>query len=279
LSALTAPEAGQVKGSGQQSDAFRISGETAAQDSRAYVGFKDKVDTIVYTMGKVGSSSVSASLNAAGLKCLDAHFVAPARVVKVLHKYFESPEIETLPPHIFDSLLAHNAIVKQGKIRIISLIRNPVMRNISAVFQNTPLDLLGDFDAIMARLQKYPTRTPDIWFETDFGVTTGIDVFNLEIDPAADHFRFANDKFDVLLMKLEADDERKARLISDFVGKKISLVRANEAAKKLYYEIYQKITRNPNCIRSSYIEECSGLKYFQKFYSEAEREELTGRFA
>lgn len=242
------------------------------------IGFKHPIDVIVYTMGKVGSSTVSTSIKAAGLKCLDVHFLHKTRILTVLSSYFGDPEIDIIPENILDSLLAYNALIRQDKIRIISLIRNPVMRNISAVFQNTPPRLSEDARAILARLRAYPVRTPDYWFETDFIPTTGVNVFEEEIDSEADHFRFSRGKLEILLLKLEADDHRKAALIGDFVGREIALTRANESAKKIYYDIYRTIAGAPRAIRDSYIEECLNLKYFRKLYSAREIDEFATRF-
>lgn len=243
------------------------------------IGFRRKIDVIVYTMGKVGSSTVSTSIDAAGLLCLDVHFLQKERFLTVLSAYFNDPDMDIIPEHILDSMLARNAIIKQNKVRIISLIRNPIMRNISAVFQNTLQRSVDGADAILARLQAYPVRTPDYWFETDFIPMTGIDVFKESIDNENDHFRFSNGKIEVLLLKLEADDDRKSALISDFIGKPTTLTRTNEASTKWYFDLYRMIADDPRAIRSSYIEECLNLKYFRKFYSPREISEFANRFS
>lgn len=81
------------------------------------------------------------------------------------------------------------------------------------------------------------------------------------------------------MIKLETDDERKSRLLSDFVGKGIELIRANEATSKWYQPIYQQVVSDPKSIRDSYIEECVNLKYFKKFYSEEERKRILDKAA
>ena len=226
---------------------------------------------LVYTMGKVGSSTISTSLEAAGVGCFDVHFLETERLTKMLRKYLNDPDIKKTPPHIIASIRARDYIESQSSVKMISLVRNPIMRNISAVFQNTPKRLDGDIEAIMARLRNYATRIPDDWFQKDFKPITGIDVLSADIDSKADHFRFSKGKFEVLLLKLEADDVRKSDLIGEFLGKKVKLKRANEAQNKWYRDIYRQAIEAPGDIRQDYIEECVNLKYFKKLYSEAER--------
>ncbi|WP_375202117.1 putative capsular polysaccharide synthesis family protein [Hyphococcus sp.] len=236
--------------------------------------FKAKADVIVYTMGKVGSSSVSQSLKAAGVNCYDVHFLETERMGNMLKRYLNNPDLKQTPPHIIESILVRDHIEASNQVRVISLIRNPIMRNISAVFQNTPIRMQKDRDAIFERLRNTNARTPDIWFKKDFIPVTGIDVFKHDIDSSADHFRFNKGKFDILLLKLEAHDERKSKLISDFLGKKIVLSRANEANNKWYRDIYKQVMESPGAVRDGYIDECMNLKTIKKFYSDDERQKF-----
>jgi hypothetical protein len=229
--------------------------------------FRKKVDVIVYTMGKVGSSTASKSIRAAGLTCPDVHALEPGRICTLLQSYFADAELEAIPEHIAASLMAHNAIRRAtGKVKIVTLIRNPIVRNISAVFQNLPANYAGSPDKILRRLQGYATRVPDHWFEVDFIPVTGIDVFSQNVDSRATHYHFENDRFDVLLIKLETPDETKQKLMSEFLGTKIEIDRANEAKNKWYYDVYKDIVSDPASIRNSFVQECLELKYYKKFY-------------
>lgn len=241
-------------------------------------GFRRKIDVVVYTMGKVGSSSVSTSLKKAGFACLDIHFWAQDRILASLKNSVEDPDIEIIPEHIIDSILARNALVRQGRLKIVSLVRNPIMRNISAVFQNMPQSAAGDEERMMERLRNYAVRTPDHWFEADFIPTTGIDIFSKAHDRHADHYRYSTADFDILLMKLESPDERKADLLREFIGREVELVRANEADRKWYYDIYRKIIENPSLVRPTFVEECLSLKYYKTFYTDKDARELAAKF-
>lgn len=241
-------------------------------------GFRKKIDVVVYTMGKVGSSTVSTSLKQAGFACLDIHFWAEERILASLKNSFDDPDIEIIPEHIIDSILVRNALTRQGRLKVVSLIRNPIMRNISAVFQNMPQSAEGDLERIMDRLRKYAVRTPDHWFEADFIPTTGIDVFSMSFDREDDHYEFSTDAFDILLMKLETPDDRKAQHLREFMNRPIEIVRANEADKKWYFDIYRKIIENPSLVRPTFVRECLDLKYYRTFYAEEDARMLAERF-
>lgn len=116
-------------------------------------------------MGKVASSTVSESLRAAGIQSLDVHFLEQTRILNMLRTYFENPDAKFIPEHILDSLLVKNVFVRQKAVRIITLIRNSIMRNISAVFQNMPIRLKDDRHEIMKWLRKYSANAPDVWFK------------------------------------------------------------------------------------------------------------------
>lgn len=240
--------------------------------------FGKKIDVVVYTMGKVGSSTVSTSLKKANIACLDIHFWVKERILAGLASDLENSELEFIPEHLLDSILAHNALRRQGRIKVITLVRNPIMRNISAVFQNLPPSASNDFDLILQRLRNYPVRTPDYWFEKDFIPMTGIDVFGAKLARESDHFRFETDRFDVLLLKLESSDETKRRLLGEFVETPIAIRNANQASGKWYFEIYKKIFENPSLVRPTFVQECLGLKYYRAFYTDEDALKLAAEF-
>lgn len=253
-------------------------------------------EVVVYTMGKVASTSISTSLNAHGIPCYDVHLLEPGRyLAKLQNIVLDGKEpnsfkgrVETvlrrldgaprIPAHMIDSLAVMRA-VKDGKpIKVISLIREPISRNISAVFQTLPLRYRRDPEAVMARLRKYSVKVPDRWFDRDFKPVTGIDVFSEEHDRTADHFRFEKGQFDVVIIKTAASDERKSEIISAFLDTPITLKRANEAKNKWYRQSYERLVAAPDQIRDAYVEECFRLKYFQAFFSDAERGAVAEKF-
>lgn len=233
---------------------------------------------IVFTMGKVASTAVAQSLRQAEFPVYDIHALAPRRILSQLEREFENPERQSVPNHIINSIKVHNDFARFRKNRVISLIREPVMRNISAVFQNLPQRLAEDFDEILERLQRYEPGVPDFWFEKDFIPATGIDVFDTKVDPTSDHFILSNDRFDVLILKMDSPDARKSEIVSEFVEKEVKVIRQNEAHDKWYSETYAKIGQSLDLMGSDYLEKCFALKYFRTFFSEEERTAVARKF-
>lgn len=232
---------------------------------------KDLPKLFVYTMGKVASSSVSDSLISAGIPCLDIHSLAGPRILGILKAHLESDDFNKVPPHFVRSLKAYNSMIYNDQVKIISLIREPISRNISAVFQNLPQKFSNEPKEISARLKNYNTSMPQLWFERDLKPATGLDVLNAEVDSTQSAFRFTNDKCDLLMLKLEEDDTIIEKTVSEFVGAKISLKRSNVGENKWYNDIYKTVKNNPNSVSESFLSECFNLDYYKKFYSYKER--------
>lgn len=256
-------------------------GQGAAGYSGDLILYKSP-DVIVYTMGKVGSSSISLSLRASSIKCFDLHRLEPRRIQELLVRSLQASDHPTIAPHLLESAAALNTLKHRrisGKItKLICAIREPISRNISAVFENMPESLKSHPDEISQRLSAYSPLVPDRWFVNDFQPVTGINVLNMEHDRERGAFHFRNDLFDVLLLKLESPDGEKAAAISNFLGANIELLRANEAKNKWYAEIYSQHLRNAREIGNDFARRCLDLDYFQRFYSELEIKSISEHY-
>jgi len=110
---------------------------------RFYIAFLDywtfyaKQDPliIVYQMGKVGSRSVFESLKESGVKPIfHVHRMIPSNIERVKNGYRKrnvTPLNERIGPILYNKILK-----SKRKAKIITLIREPLGRNISAFFQN-----------------------------------------------------------------------------------------------------------------------------------------------
>ncbi len=251
----------------------------------------------VYTMGKVASTSIAQSIKQSGISCYDVHSIAPDRYLSVLRNIGTNPDLVAkaeqrrrffrrrtsdrlfvVPGHLIDSLAVMQAVIDKRPIKFISLIREPISRNISAVFQNLPKRLLQQPDEVLQRLRRYSIRLPDDWFERDFRSVTGIDALSMEHDRSADHFRLSSGRFDVVIMKMDVPDSRKSTILSEFLGRPIEITRANEARDKGYYEMYKSLLASPSAIREDFVQECLNLKYFKAFFSDEERRAVAEKF-
>ena len=223
-------------------------------------------DVFVYSMGKVASSSISMALSRGNISCYDIHALHSEQLKTSIGWHMDSSDHLTVPLNLLQSIEAFNACQVVEKISIITPIREPVFRNISAVFQNAPRKLSDE--KILKRLRSYRPGVPDYWFKSDFIPATGIDVLNMDHDKSKYSFEFENDKFRVLILKTEASDNQKSEIVSNFLGKKIEIKRTNIGDNKWYSELYGKIKANMDVMGPEFVQKCFDLRYFQAFYSE-----------
>lgn len=233
---------------------------------------------IIYTMGKVASSSVSDAILNAGVGCYDVHFLAQDRITSLLQSFFANDDFPIIPPHMIRSLQAYNSLRMNKDVKIISMLREPVSRNVSSVFQNLPKRLEGNGEAILSRLRQNPPHWPDVWFESDFIPTIGVDVLNADLDRSKDVFRFRHGNIDLLVIKSHAPDRRKEALIGNFLDTKIKIERQNDSSDKWYGETYSEVMGNLGQIGSDYVKKCLNCRYFKAFYSDDEQRQTAERY-
>lgn len=209
---------------------------------------------LVYQMGKVGSSSIKKTLIRAGYCVEHFHYFSGD---------FASPDPPMRERLGVDDLLG-------GGYKIISLVRDPIARNVSAFFQNLRAFGLED-DSVSARLDwflnKYPWQVPLNWFDAEFKVHTGIDVFAYTFDVSRGWGKLLSGDLSVLLLQVEISDEAKQRAIADFLGHPIpAIAKANNAADKAYAKEYRAFLSEIR-LSEALVTEMLGSKYVTHFYS------------
>lgn len=240
-------------------------------------------DVVVYTMGKVGSTSISRSLRTAGLECFDVHFLEQTRLLDMLKTQLDNPHRAFISDNLFESLGTLNASTlartNKKKIKFVYMIREPIARNISAVFQNLPRARGDDPDAVRSALQNYPVTIPDAWFRDDFNKYFGVDVFSMSFDKTSQYFTISTDAADVLILKCEADDSEKADVLSDFLGTPISITRQNASKTRWFAKLSEEFVKDPRKIDRDFIDRCLSLKFVKAFYAPSEIQAFREKYA
>jgi hypothetical protein len=245
---------------------------------------------IIYQMGKVGSSSVMKSLKKkAILPLFHVHFL----LKNADNRSFYNPNVY----EILSVKLEREMLLRQGKflynkiiapkkqVKIISLTREPIGRNIAAYFQNferetgkkyelsnfTPQELIDIF------INYYPHSIPLDWFDNYFKPFLGVDVYEYPFPKEQGYLRINKDNVDLLILKLETSDGVKEKAIADFLGlKEFKIVRTNVGENKNYRDIYKEFKYNLK-LPLSYVEKMCSSKYFNHFYKEEEIRKVYSR--
>lgn len=194
---------------------------------------------LVHQMGKVGSTTIMDTLGPtpAGDRLFHVHYLSDQLdAVGDLHvRSGILPE----PQHIFDSYALRDALERhpERRVKVISLVRDPVARQISDAFQNPEFadrelrDASGQFDA--QRVTAYLNQRfsdPDFlwgprhWFDVEIKAVWDIDVYD---KPFADDGLqiYSSARADLLVYRLEDLDTRRLRALGPFLGFSPFLVR------------------------------------------------------
>ena len=245
---------------------------------------------LIYQMGKVGSSSILDSLK--GMKLdrpiFHVHHLNPSNIhrgERILQDTYGSRysvnrfclyEGRFVKKH----LLQHT----DTRLKIISLVRDPVARNLSSFFHNLDIFIpdcvplyrdgqIGVPDITRHYLEKFFEHTyPLSWFDDEMKFIFGIDVFS------ADDLRHREERVSVyqrglvelLVLRTEDIDDVAQHALQQFLKiDDFQLKHANVAADKGYSRVYRDF-RNHVKLPEEYLTRMYESKYAKHFYSQHE---------
>lgn len=236
---------------------------------------------LVFQMGKVGSRTVVESLDALGL---------PGAVYHVHHlseSGLETDRWRTLRrgmapgDHYWMGRLLRNRM-DRGQWRVVTLVREPLGRNVSAFFHTLDLfcpEAAGASDAPTqaalgqiqaAFLERFPHEIPLTWLDEELKTCCGIDVFARPFPVEQGYQTYQSGNVQALLIRLEDLDRRGPEALSNFLNiKGLALTRANVAGKKPYADLYRRFlgwVRFPQ----DFLDRMYDSRYARHFYSDAE---------
>ncbi len=245
--------------------------------SSSLAKLQGKEPLIIYQMGKVGSSSILRSL-----KALKA-FAPIYHVHYLTHKSINNVEKVNKFTHWANRYLLEqiNKGSKKQKWKLVTLIREPIARNISAFFQNIELPF-PDLDyqeflkpekideIIEYFLKNYPHKIPLTWLDSQIKSVFDINVYETDFPKTKGYKIYRGDRADLLLLKLENLNQCAEKAFQEFLGvRHFSLVNKNISSKKKYYNVYRRFLDSIK-LPSSYINKMYTSKYTQHFYTEEE---------
>lgn len=245
-------------------------------DRAVRAGWKNP-PVLVWQMGKVGSNSIHKSLRAAGVPCIRLHRIVPESIRR--HHEWRRPDEPLTRDEKMGLALAEQLKHGSAPIRIITMVREPVNRNVSAYFQNLDKFFVdGEFakieteKALETFLGNYAHGVPLQWFDREIRELTGVDVYAHPFDREKEYTVIREGRFSILVFRIEADDEVKAQALADFLGlDRLDMLSANVGSEKSYAELYRAF-RQQVTLPADYVEEMLESKYARHFYTEAERD-------
>src|SRR5687767_8565754 len=195
--------------------------------------------TVVYQMGKVGSSTIVASVKTLKLDkpVYHVHGLTWAGIGHGKQMYArmfrDGPDTNfRRANHLFASQHLCKKIAKgigNRPWKVISLVRDPVATNVSAFFQIIDHYLPGFTqqykvgavqidDAIQVFLDQYDHEEPLMWFDIELKSTLGVDVYATRFPKSKGYEIYRGAKVDVLILRLEDMNERAGEAFKEFLG-------------------------------------------------------------
>lgn len=259
---------------------------------------KNRDALLVYQMGKVGSTTIVRSLRSLGLKMAVHHVHMLAR--EGIER-FEAVVRESLGTSCKltvvqrASLVEHLMRVKHlrrqldrtdihRKWTVVTLVRDPVARNLSSFFELLDLQLnfglqerlrSTSIDEVLRELfelfDEYPDHElPLVFFDSELKPVFGLDVFATPFPKSKGFKIYRGENVEILLIRLESLDECASNAFQEFLGiEGFKVKKSNLWHEKEYAEVYKRFL-DEICLPRSYIEKMYGSKFARHFYSEEE---------
>jgi hypothetical protein len=202
------------------------------------------------------------------------------------------PETE----HIYVSHFLHHQWNKKNsdrKWKFISLVRDPIARNVSEFFYSVDTTKVEPYlpnfyellesrsihmpDLIEAFLLSFHPESEDfnlplIWFDDEFKKFLNVDVYSLEFPKTQGYQIIKNGSSDILILKLESLMDCYQQAFSEFLNlDDFRLITANVAGQKKYYPVYKGFIKEVN-LPENYINKMYESKYVKHFYTQKEIE-------
>jgi len=229
---------------------------------------------LLLQMGKVGSKSVQAGLEALNLDrpIYHAHFLSRERTALTENqrrKFFRTDQYNYLRRPWLNQFLLRE-FQKQGdkrKWKLITLTREPVGRNISAFFENLavktsevsgeyvissdyyriePTTVTVDEPQKLARLffDRATHDSPLKFFDREIRDIFGIDVLSEGFSPEKGYGIYHSDRVDLLVLRLESLADCAGLALNEFLGiEDFKVINRNIGDKKVYAPLYDAFKR------------------------------------
>jgi hypothetical protein len=272
--------------------------------------FKDRTPLLIYTMGKVGSSRVLHSLKMLDLDrpIYHLHSLAPEPLRELeieLEAAFPDPQALVSLHHVWrcQYVLSKLADHPEDKMQAISLIRDPLARNLSNFFQHIQVENLPatsggqrwkltssffDFqivageEGLAALIELYFDKEwhdfPALWIDRELGGVLGIDVYATPFPRDQGYAIYHSPQANLLLIRLRDLNRCASQALQEFLGlDAFELVNANVGETKAYVDVYRAF-KAQIAFPASYLDRIYNSGFARHFYGEAERQELRDRW-
>tara|TARA_R110000868_G_scaffold107263_4_gene293395 strand:- start:12258 stop:13097 length:840 start_codon:yes stop_codon:yes gene_type:complete len=247
----------------------------------------EDLPVLIYTPGRVSSGSCSIALMKAGFE--NRFHVHVMNEDWRDYSGAASPKTGMSPQqearYEFDRKVRTDIIDAKQECLVVSLVREPLTRNMSAYFMNQ-VDKKGIGGKTAESLRKgfltrYPHFVPLEWYHREFNQVLGINVFDHPFDADQGYQVIESGRFKILLLRTELTNEEKGKALQQFLNRPIDMevsrksdkYELKEETNELYREFKKEVTFRPEFLDYLYTSE-----YARHFMTPAEIRSLRNRW-
>lgn len=253
---------------------------------RSFRQYRDENNILIYQMGKVGSTSLARAL---GERAIQIHNFYPSNEPCSRRPLYPRG-LYKKPVHWAFYQVIRRGIRRRKALKIITLARDPISRNVAMYFHDLYYwlayyfsevrpDLVGreDVDTLIECFREtFDHRYPLDWFDRELKRLTGIDVYEHPFDRARGFSKIEKDGVSVLIVQAE-----KLRdcwhVVEEFCGRRLEMREDNRGARKWYGHLYSEFLARYS-VNAEELDEIYSTRYATFFYSEETRAALRRRW-
>lgn len=236
---------------------------------------------VVFSMGKVASTALNAAFSNAGLP---SHHIHNLDTATLLNLAMPDMEAGRLPLKHISQSMAYKSEYREHPERFlfISLVRDPVARNISAFFQNLYISeekagVETDVEALFERFQStYAHSLPLFWFDQQFYKHLGINIYDHAFDKE-NKCQYLPKK-NTLLLRVDCPRADKEKLLTEIFKLPIHIPDANVGERKNYSDRYKAFKAHAR-FDDGFLGQIYDSPFCRHFWTDQERDEMRAKWA
>lgn len=237
---------------------------------------------VTHTYGKVGSTAIHKAISQLpGYASFQTHFISEEGVAEALQLHQEEHD----PIHMLqgEALRREMQAHPDRTIRVITLVRDPVARAVSDLFENPSLlGANGDirqmpFEAVVAIAAEQVLGSlayTELWFDRELGGLLGFDFFTRDFDRKSGFEITREGRFELLAGKLERLSENGAGYLGRFLelGRDFPIPSSRARSTTGEAALYDQVKRSLK-LPAAVLDEVYSSRVCRHFYTP---EELAG---
>ena len=253
------------------------------------IASSSRTPVIVYTLSKTASTSVLAALQRIPHQAaFQVHVISPSGLARIRTAARERGigGEHTWEPIALGSTIHDCLIRPRRRAKIVTLLREPISRNISFYFEI--LDVLWKterahehigLDRLMREFAERFNHDRAIkWFDDEYQQVLGVDVYDHEFPRERGFLRIDSGPYEILLMHHDLNDRVKEKCMAELVGvPSIAISPRNQSIQKQYGETYRQFIERLR-FPASYVDRMLDSKYARHFYSSEELARLRNKW-